>query len=199
MSTDTRKYLSCAETAKLVRKALKADFPGVKFRVRSSTYAVGASIDVGWTDGPTERQVRGTLALYAGGSFDGSIDLMSYHDSILIDENGAVECVSFGADFVHGQRTISAEWFAEMAAAIEAATGEACDLTQCYDMVERDGEQVRAGYNGDGWNTKYDAAVIDGEIKACGNVNDCERYGGRIAQALAQCIDRRTGEVVERW
>ena len=38
-------YLTCAETAKLVRSALKAAFPGVKFSVCSSTYSGGASID----------------------------------------------------------------------------------------------------------------------------------------------------------
>ena len=42
------KYLSCAETAKLVRTALKKNFPGVKFSVRSSVYSGGASIDVSW-------------------------------------------------------------------------------------------------------------------------------------------------------
>lgn len=36
-------YQSCAETAKLLRQALKESFPGVKFSVRSSTYAGGAS------------------------------------------------------------------------------------------------------------------------------------------------------------
>lgn len=35
------RYLSCAETAKLVRQALKEAFPGVKFGVRSSTYSGG--------------------------------------------------------------------------------------------------------------------------------------------------------------
>jgi Large polyvalent protein associated domain 29 len=49
--------LSAAETAVLVRKALRTAHTGVKFRVRSSSYAGGASIDVSWTDGPTTPQV----------------------------------------------------------------------------------------------------------------------------------------------
>lgn len=40
------KYLSCAETAKLIRQALKEAFPDMKFGVRSKTYSGGASIDV---------------------------------------------------------------------------------------------------------------------------------------------------------
>jgi hypothetical protein len=40
------KYLSAAETAVLVRAELKAAFPGVKFSVKTHTYAGGASIDV---------------------------------------------------------------------------------------------------------------------------------------------------------
>ena len=50
-------WLSTAETAKLVRKALKKAFPGMKFSVRSSNYANGSSIDVSWTDGPTMKAV----------------------------------------------------------------------------------------------------------------------------------------------
>lgn len=106
MSVD-RTYLSVADTAKLVRKALKADFPGVKFSVRSSSYSGGASIDVRWTDGPTEKSVRGkTLWLYTGGSFDGMTDSMSYHDSMVMTDDGP-QVVHFGADFVHGSREIS--------------------------------------------------------------------------------------------
>jgi hypothetical protein len=51
-------YLSCAETAKLVRKVLKTAFQGVKFSVRSDTYSGGASIDIRWTDGPNPRSRR---------------------------------------------------------------------------------------------------------------------------------------------
>jgi hypothetical protein len=106
MSTADKHYLSCAETAKLVRKALRADFPGVKFSVRSSTYAGGASISVGWTDGPLTADIDRILSLYSGASFDGMIDLKSYHDSLLMTDDGPM-VVSFGADFVHSNRRTS--------------------------------------------------------------------------------------------
>ena len=52
-----KKYFDTVETAKLIRKALKAKFPGVKFSVRSRKYAGGSSIDVVWTDGPAAKAV----------------------------------------------------------------------------------------------------------------------------------------------
>lgn len=75
MTTNTTRYLSCAETAKLVRQALKKAFPGVKFSVRSNTYAGGASIYVTWTDGPSEADVRPVTDDYHGKGFDGGIDM----------------------------------------------------------------------------------------------------------------------------
>lgn len=72
-----REYLSCAETAKLVRKALASAFPGVKFSVRSQTYAGGASINVGIPKDATveDKAVRAVCERFAGGRFDGMIDL----------------------------------------------------------------------------------------------------------------------------
>ncbi len=67
--------LSCAETAKLVRAALKARFPRVKFSVTSKTYSMGASMNVTWTDGPTSKAVEAITTQYVGSDFDGSIDL----------------------------------------------------------------------------------------------------------------------------
>lgn len=72
---DDRRFLSCAETAKLVRVALKSAFPGVKFSLRSDQYSGGASVSVRWTDGPIVSGVRAVTGNYTGGGFDSSIDL----------------------------------------------------------------------------------------------------------------------------
>lgn len=127
------RYLTCAESAKLLRKALKAEFPGVKFSVRSETYAGGASINVGWLDGPTERQVDGVLYRFRGADFDGMIDLQTYRrhwltpegEIYLADVEGTLgsrgtiapehrirphddaECVRLGSDYVSGHRNYS--------------------------------------------------------------------------------------------
>lgn len=68
------RYLSTAETAKLIRKALKAAFPAVKFSVRSSS-----SVRVGWTDGPTTKRVEEVVSQFSSKSFDGSIDMEVSH------------------------------------------------------------------------------------------------------------------------
>lgn len=95
-------YLSCADTAKLLRAALKEAFPGVKFSVKSSTYSGGASIRVHWVDGPRTARVEPIAQRFAGASFDGMIDLKSYHTSEL---NG--RHVHFGADYVFCERSTS--------------------------------------------------------------------------------------------
>ncbi len=69
------KYLSCAETAKLLRQALAREFSGTKFSVRSSVYSMGASIDVRWTDGPAYKRVDAVCGQFEGSDFDGMIDL----------------------------------------------------------------------------------------------------------------------------
>lgn len=106
-SVTAKRYLTCAETAKLLRAALKAAHPGVKFSVKSQTYSGGASIRVGWTDGPTARTVDSLVRLYTGGSFDGMTDSMSYHDTLLAGPDGMPERVHFGADFIFTERQTS--------------------------------------------------------------------------------------------
>jgi len=67
-------YVSVTDTAKLIRAALRREFPGIKFSVRSRSYAGGASIDVCWTDGPQKAAVEEVTGSYAGAGFDGMTD-----------------------------------------------------------------------------------------------------------------------------
>lgn len=106
------KYFTCAETAKLIRKALKEAFPGVKFSVKSHTYSGGASINVSWTDGPNADQVEAVAGHFKAAYFDGSID---YKGSIYHMMEG--QSVHFGADFIFCERQYSD---AAIIAAIEA-------------------------------------------------------------------------------
>lgn len=138
-------YLSCADTAKLVRMALKREFPTTKFSVRSSTYSGGASINVKWIDGPTTKQVDPVVNTFAGADFDGMIDLKHYCETWLLPDGSVApgysagtegsrgsdpgyafappapdaELVHFGADFVFTDRSDSRE-------ALEAAREEVC-------------------------------------------------------------------------
>jgi hypothetical protein len=97
-----KQYMTCAETAKLVRQALKEAFPGVKFGVRSKTYSGGASINIYWTDGPNTKQVESVTGKLEGSYFDGMID---YKGSISHMIDG--QQVSLGADFIFCNRHYS--------------------------------------------------------------------------------------------
>jgi Large polyvalent protein associated domain 29 len=142
----TTRYLSCAETAKLIRGALKREFSGVKFSVKSKTYSGGASITVGWTDGPTGKAVDAVVQVYSGAGFDGMIDLKYYKSAWLLPDGSATfaktsgtsgsmgtvdsdqemqhsfkaEQVHFGADYVFTNRRYSMPVYA-------AAVKKLCD------------------------------------------------------------------------
>lgn len=83
-------YLSVAETAKLVRKQLAKNFPNVKFSVRSSSYAGGASINVSWVDGPTAKAVEAVTGQFTGADFDGMIDMKTHNTSWLMPDGSAM-------------------------------------------------------------------------------------------------------------
>lgn len=95
-------YLSCAETAKLIRQALKESFPGIKFSVKSSTYSIGASIRIRWLDGPNTKQVESVSGVFEGAYFDGMIDYKGsrYHTLDGIETH-------FGADYIFENRDFS--------------------------------------------------------------------------------------------
>ena len=146
------KYLSCAETAKFVRTALKKNFPGVKFSVRSSVYSGGASIDVSWVLGPTTKEVDAVAGQYESADFDGSIDMETRYDHWLLPDGSALVKhgpgtegsmgyipavsnpmpagaipVSFGAHYVQCQRRYAARWEGETAL-INQIAAEMCKL-----------------------------------------------------------------------
>ena len=135
-----KEYLSCAETAKLVRTALKKNFPGVKFSVRSDVYSMGASIDISWVLGPTTREVDKVGHQYESASFDGMIDMQVQWQHWLLPDGSAVirkgpgstgsmgyispveetpmpegaRPVSFGAHYVQSQRSYAEKGVDEM-------------------------------------------------------------------------------------
>jgi hypothetical protein len=107
---------SVTETAAELRKALKRTFPTVRFSVRSSSYAGGASIRIHWTDGPTAQEVDRIAQVFSGADFDGMQDLKTYHDS---EWQGRQ--VSWGADFVFAERSYSRAFLSAVAAEVCAA------------------------------------------------------------------------------
>lgn len=168
-------YLSPAETAKLVRARLKKTFPKTKFSVRSDSYSGGGSVNVKWTDGPAETLVESIVSSYAGGRFDGSIDMkISVRHWLLPDGTVRVasnpgtegqmghipaerewmpdpDCklVSFGADYIFTSRSISPA-FAEKLMARLSRKGLPADTLQIHDYGDNTASIVaRQGVNFD--------------------------------------------------
>lgn len=107
-----KQYLSCAETAVMIRSVLKESFPGVKFSVRSSVYAGGASININYQDGPNVDAVKSAVSIFEASYFDGSIDYKGLNFTAIDGQE-----VRFGCDFVFVNRKVSDEVYA---AAIDA-------------------------------------------------------------------------------
>lgn len=131
--TELRKparYISPADTAKLIRVALRKEFPTVKFSVRTSTYSGGASIDVKWENGPTSKMVERVTGKFSGASFDGMVDLKSYRDSELGGER-----VHFGADYVFTSRSLTREVLEQVIIAAQRKYGIVAVLDQ-YGRME---------------------------------------------------------------
>jgi hypothetical protein len=114
-----RLRVDAADVAKIVRKKLKAAFPGVKFAVRTDKYAGGSSVDVDWQDGPTVAQVDALVQRFAGATFDGMIDLKEYVKDSLID---GIQ-VSWGCDYVMTHREFSDDVREELRANLQATIG----------------------------------------------------------------------------
>jgi len=166
-----RTYLSCADTAKLIRQALRESFPDVKFSVRSSTYSGGASIRIYWTDGPNSAQVDAVAQRFSGSYFDGGIDYKGckYH---ALDG----QPVRFGADFI----------FTERAHSDAAVLWAARHVVRKYLGEELlNGEDIVSAYRkGELWNAPV--LTSPGSCDAHWNLQS------RIGEALQKHSDRLT-------
>jgi len=62
------------EIAKIIRKELKAVFPGQKFSVKTEYFSMGNAVRVSWIDGPTTEMVDSIVMKWQSGRFDGQTD-----------------------------------------------------------------------------------------------------------------------------
>ena len=72
-----RQLTRSAQAAQQIRKILKENFSGIKFKVRSDNFAGGNSCNVSWTDGPIREEVNDLISQYKYGHFDGMQDMYS--------------------------------------------------------------------------------------------------------------------------
>lgn len=56
--TKTRHLTEAAQCSKVLRQILKKEFPTTKFKVQSSNYSMGNSVNIYWTDGPCTMNVE---------------------------------------------------------------------------------------------------------------------------------------------
>jgi hypothetical protein len=101
---------NATETAKFVRVALKENFPGIKFSVRSSTQ----TINISWTDEPIAKQVQAVTKYFGGMSFDGMQDMDTHHKQVF---NG--EQVNFYCYSPYTKRKLSMELATKIKASME--------------------------------------------------------------------------------
>lgn len=95
-------------TAQLIREALKAAFPGVKFSVTSESFANGSSVSIAYTDGPSRKQVAQVYAAFKSGHYNSSEDIYEYHrEPTAIDASGKLFRVSYGAKYISESRSYS--------------------------------------------------------------------------------------------
>jgi hypothetical protein len=99
-------YNTPAAAAKQIRIELKAAFPGIKFSVRTETYSMGNSINISWTNGPTQTAVNLIVKKYEYGRFDGMTDSSSVEDTLMSMPDGTVARLG-GAKHVFTRREIS--------------------------------------------------------------------------------------------
>ena len=101
----TTERVSPADTAKLIRKALKEAFPSTKFRVRLSR---GNATYVDWTDGPMRSQVCEITDEFTSQGFDASTDMRTYNDSRLYaNADGSYTERRYSSGLMIEQRTAS--------------------------------------------------------------------------------------------
>lgn len=90
---------SLIAAAKNLRTQLKADFPGVKFRVTTTRFSMGDSLRVAWTDGPASDRVEEIIGAYKEGHFDGMTDSYEYSNSDWTEAFGSAKYVSGSRDY----------------------------------------------------------------------------------------------------
>lgn len=104
------------ETAKVIRRLLRAAFPATAFSVTIGRGAGVSSVDVRWTDGPTGARVDAIVAGFEAGRFDGMTDSYEYdRDAYLLVDGKPYRP---GTKYVMTQRECSPALIARAARAV---------------------------------------------------------------------------------
>ena len=132
------KHINAVDTAKIIRKELKAKFPNTKFSVTSKSFAGGSSISINWTDGAAKTDVEKLTKIFSGVSFDGSQDLEVYSNSLYEGEE-----VLFG-HYLHYNRDTSKEFLERVLAHLATQS----ERSQFLEIVGENNCRFKATENG---------------------------------------------------
>jgi len=107
-------YITTKDTAKLVRAALKSEYPGVKFSVRMSTGTASAWMNLSWSDGPTDAEVTTITSRFEGRKFNGMTDGYDNADTVLIasERRNMPREVQYMCDGINTHRNYTAAGYA---------------------------------------------------------------------------------------
>jgi hypothetical protein len=163
-------YVTVAETAKLVRAALKEAFPGVKFSVRSTSYSGGSSVRAGWADGPQVAEVDKVVQPLAEG---------------------------YRSRYIFTEREFSDEYRRYLERAVVFLSGETgpFDGNRRYEFgIIPEGEVAGRAYEDDGdmlvWHlSKADPEVLESALRAEAQ----RRAGNTVIRFNAEHAEDRTG------
>jgi hypothetical protein len=130
-------YLDPVDVAKLLREKLKQQFPGVKFRIRTSKYAGGSSIDIRWIGGPSRDEVDAIADRYQFADFCGMNDLKLHRQNWLLPD-GSMSIAFRGASSRDGDYPESV--IADPPSAQALLIGGGADYISAYRLTEEDGQ-----------------------------------------------------------
>jgi hypothetical protein len=118
------RYIDAKTTAIMLRSALKATFPGVKFSVRKGNGTGAAWLSVSWVDGPTNTAVQAITERYKGSNWNlNNNDSRTNNSNALVvfDDAEFPEEVHFSCAGINTHREMSDDAEAMMTAHLSSA------------------------------------------------------------------------------
>jgi hypothetical protein len=116
-------FIPAKERAAIIRSELKANFPKVKFSVRSSNVRMGDDVTISWILGPTKQMVRNVIFCLVE-------DMKNFYNICLENETHIL---------INYSREIPQEVFDKVRAEVkETATDE---MLQCSFLIDEEAEK----------------------------------------------------------
>lgn len=116
----TTQIIATTQAAALLKRALRAQYPGVKFSVRTERGTACAWLRVSYTDGPTVRAVQHIADGYCGQRFNAITDVYDVLPDRLVTVDGRTHSVRYLVDGVLASREIGPEGRAAVAERVAA-------------------------------------------------------------------------------